>query len=426
MAGRDGGNEGLVTARDAKKLVLPWQPVFDKIAAAFMVAAIQGVSDLANMIIELQENQHPAASTLRRWVAEMALVIDVGREKYQLNGKGSACSVLASREHVEGLLAKLAHIADKNNKTGYLKGYNHSVVWILREMYKLGYSKMDVVQAVGHAIRMWIQAQEPSVRKKNADRTKESFLSEAELAELRKEVGDDFRDFTLAQYALNIWLCGYSVTKIKERVEYFLEAERKARETEAGLEEVFEESRWLEFAENQGILLETDNERLGRWIIKNRNWKVVIIRHPARKNVVILTRGEIDLSLLATVLILLEGHAQKDQEHGRWYYDDRINAILNGTVGHHVPATQLTNDQLIELVDLLVLGFRRYQGQAINDLADRLIGTVRKRQIERRLVRWTLAKTLSPRMKDTILDGEQVKLRPAKSQGKRRENAGKH
>jgi len=353
--------------------VLPHRPVFDKIAALAIVVA-EKFGNITKQIIkefplEFREDQHPSNATWQRWEREGKLVIDVGHQKYQLLEKGSASTVMVSTLDISSpVLLRLAEIADKNNRTGYLKESSHSVVWILREMYKLGYQKLDVVRGVLDVISMWLLTEECLADESKQTRSGSSFFEEPALTDFIKALTKNkpreeayYADFTIGQYAINLWLVTDDTPeKIIEKCNFFLEAESRARAEEANLDKIFDATPKVKFADGRGVLLHTCNEMLGRWCLKHKNYSIVAVRtRPNEGNVVILTRGsqnQINLRWLAGVLVLLEHHAQRDQRRGRWFYDERINALLNGTVGHHVPATKIGDDNLVGLISLLVFG----------------------------------------------------------------------
>ncbi|OIO39752.1 MAG: hypothetical protein AUJ72_00090 [Candidatus Omnitrophica bacterium CG1_02_46_14] len=382
-----------VSARETKKIVLPKHPVFDKIVAAYIIAYLQGKPlGLSEIELEFREDQHPTQQTWKCWADEETYVVDVGTEKYQLLGKGSATCAVASREGIfknNRILAELAKITDKNNETGYLKGYRCSIVYILREMYKMSYSRTDVVLAVADAIHAWVRAQEPKVRETLKSRTRENLESENAIRGLLDRSGRGFEDFTVSRYIRDMWLTGYSVVDIIQKASFFLDANKQAREENRGMADVWEKTAKYLFANGQAVSFRTGDERLARWVLSNAHnfktkqpFQLLLVRRqvsdPRDRNVTILTKSsDINLKALAAFLYTLEFHAQKNQEHGRWFYDDRINAMLNGTVGHGVPATRLSDKQLQTLIEVLVFKTRQLSDSlSVEDQVDNLVDAV--------------------------------------------------
>lgn len=378
-----------ILAAEAQKIVLPARPVFDKIVAAYLICWLQRRTNGLNaggIEIEFREDQHPTPQTWERWRNELAYVLDVGTEKYQLKEKGSATQVLADREEAitaHPIMQRLVEITVENNETGYLKQYKHSVVWILREMYKLDkYSKREIVEHVGRMIHRRIKAQEIINDDRCGDRTEETFRACAELRDLIEEIGTGFEPFTLSRYALDLWIYGYSANKIREEVAYFLEAEQLGKEKAENCGSEFYACEHREFGWKRAVCVRTNDDNIGRWVLNNLPYDIVMIRRdksdPRNRNVVVLTRGgkeKINLAPLADLLVWLEGHAQKDQVAGRWYYDERINALLNGTVGHGVPATFLTDACLIRLLEHFLFEFRRKSDDELMKLAKEIANT---------------------------------------------------
>jgi hypothetical protein len=114
------------------------------------------------------------------------------------------------------------------------------------------------------------------------------------------------------------------------------------------------------------------------------------------------------LRWLAGAMILLEGHAQRDQVRGRWYFDPRYNALLNGTLCHGVPATHLDDGNLTYLIELLVLDSERIGGEQVDQLVDRAVSILpgsRRNHVDKRCLKSVLTKRLRTDLLGIVLDG---------------------
>ena len=426
-----------VTPKETKVLVLPARPTFDKIVAAWLVAFIRGLYlGIDQFEIELRQDQHPRDSTWERWGEVFAYVIDVGREKYQILKKESATAVVAEREGLveineKGiikatldeyrLIAKLVEITNHNNETGGLKQFGHSVVWILREAYKIGKNRKNVVGRVFRVVSEWYRAQDKLERNQhiNPDRTDEALLAEEGLQGVLNRSDRDFRDFTVARYIRDMWHNGRDIENIIARATWFLDVEKEARETNANLGPVFKAAPKREFAKGKGLVIVSGDERLGRWIFKNRQFQTLLIRTETasekNRNMVILTSGsskQMNLRYVAAILIYLEGHAQMDQSMGRWFYDERINALLNGTKGYGVPTTFICDNWFVDLFELMVYNVLSLTKKGLRMFADDLIKETaearRGRKVDEKIVYQLLKGTADEDLVTRILAGERI------------------
>lgn len=377
-------------------VVGPKEWVFDKIVAAYLWLLRHRVSfsdERVNLLF--RENQHPSKELWRKWKADPGTVIlDLGMEKYQFMFAGSSTERVAELMKAEvepnGVLDRLIKITVQNNETGFLKkDYHESIVGLLRELYKLGkrkgYGRRDVVTAVGHLIDCWVRVQSGV----ELQRDEASLLAEPELEDLLRKTGKKFQDFTLSQYILHLWLLGYEVEDIKAKLEYFyrgkalLSAERALARVEF---EAMDGDYKRTFARGCAVELVTRNRFMANFVLnkakspEGRRFELVMVRrdteNEASRNVVFLARSsgkgkkaKLDLGYLAAVLIILEGHAQRNQSWGRWFYDGRIEGLFNGSDLHGVPCTRVPDKVLTLLTEVLVFYRTQFDlGRLMNDL----------------------------------------------------------
>lgn len=392
-----------IRAKDAKRLVFPARPTFDKMVGGFLVATAMGkVFELPPM--EFRSEQHPSPLDWDRWEKGQAYVIDVGAQKYQLQEKGSAAEIIISREpelKKNDVLLKLVKMTVDNNQTGFLKGIPQSIVWILREMYQDGHPVREVVEAVMDVVHCWVRVHESEQLNQplfSEARTIDSLRECSELKDILQRCASKtlVDEFSVGQYVANMWCCGYSTDLIKLRANWFLDANRVAKLRKEGLGKVWDQAdkRFFAFdgqSATRAVFIRTIEEGLAGWAIKNitragKPIQLVMVRRfrhdPRERNVAILTNATCrpNLSALAEALILVEGHAQENKS-GAWYFDTRINALLNGTSGFGAPATFLSDELLINLVEVLV--YKRGD-LFLDDQVEALIGDLIEAQPEGR------------------------------------------
>lgn len=385
--------------RSSGKVIIvgPREWVFDKLVASYLWIMFHlGELNFENVEFVFRKNQHPAKKLWELWKNLVrCLILDLGMEKYQFLFAGSStervAEMIRAKGEPGGILDQLIQITVENNQTGYLKhGHHDSVVGLLRELYKLGkragYGRRDVAIAVLQLIHAWVRAK---AMVGHHQRDEASLFVEPQLAELLKKTGKKFQDFTLSQYVLHLWVLGYEVEEIQSRLDYFYRGKELVAEIRRNLPKEFEamdRDHKRVFAHGRAILLVTANRFLAGWVLnKARNrqgrlFDLVMVRRESddknNRNVVFLARtpggnkkSELDLGYLGALLIILEGHSQRNLEWGRWYYDGRIEGLFNGTDLHGVPCTQLSDELLTLLVDILVFYRQEFNlGRLMKDL----------------------------------------------------------
>mgnify|MGYP001604234755 CR=1 FL=1 len=139
-------------------VVLVREPQLDKIAGKVVLERFLGYALPVTSFWPL--NEEPGDAIFQQWIDDNIIPIDLGRDKYHNRGTRSALeSIITDYEIPAGrALGELLVMVNKNNLTGYLKGFYGSITWTLRELYKLGRSQQEVVTAVSHGINTFLDA----------------------------------------------------------------------------------------------------------------------------------------------------------------------------------------------------------------------------------------------------------------------------
>ncbi len=382
-----------VSAMDAKFIVVPKWPTFDKMAAAWLVGEI---SEKVSIPIVTRAGQRIADATWQNWSDSGAYVLDLACQKYQRQGDGSTTATVMRVEGATGkVYEKLVALTNKNNETGCLKNGPHPIAKIMREAYELpGTQEGWVISSVMDVINMWELAQTMKKRQGTIDDFIEDPGNQETIESLQKnadgkrafDLNELFNEFSVGQYAYNLWVIGEDQRMIQTKVWVWLNLEMQIRQEWLKLPDLYELEVKREFAQGKAIMVRTNSRKLPTWMWhqakaeKGQRFQLIVTRRdksdPRKRNAAILAGGKkLDLSGLANVLYLLEGHAHFD---GFWYHQfggqkSQANFLLNGTPERAVPATWLSDDQLVTLTESLVFKTKKLSQTQAEALADELI-----------------------------------------------------
>lgn len=329
-------------------IFLPNQPPIDKIAAVAVVDMY--VQPGIQVVGFWKTNQDPSEAQMAEWEERRILPIDIGSGKYHSVGSGSALERIVEllRIETDKTLDRLITIINNNNRTGYLKGGGHAISWILREAYKLGEDIGEVVDRSRHVVKLWLETSGVSCP------------CGAELddrcGKLWDRVCENRSTFSLAEYLHNMKIAGVPASEIYERAIFFHAIEERARKEQRCAREMLSEPTnyrafLLEQASCRGVSITTDNPYVAREVFRVMPNTCVVVCRSSKGNVDILTRG-LDMESVAEAL--------KRDEPDRWFYDIRIQGILNGTLSlSEVPATGKSVADIECLVRMLARRARR-------------------------------------------------------------------
>ena len=326
-------------------VVLVREPQFDKIAAKVALERFLGYP--LPVVSFWPLNEEPDDATFQQWIDSNIVPIDLGRDKYHGRGTGSALeSIMVDYEIPrDSALQELLEMVNKNNLTGYLKGFYGSITWTLRELYKLGKNPQEVIDAVSEVIDAFLDAAEKPAQP-------------GEVAILERLVGglvgkdflkSNFSPFTIPRYMRDMWRLGVPVEEIIRRAQYFADGWQNAQRMRKQAQDEllnshghgFEVFLNFELGPGRGGLVKTDSPYISRELVKK--FLLVAIKN-SEGNVRIQTTGGKHLRLGALCREL------EKLEPGRWFHDPRLPACFNGSRQYLVPPTGLAYDQLVELV----------------------------------------------------------------------------
>ena len=382
-----------ITAEEAKFIVVPKWPTIDKVIAAWLVME----KAHKHLPVVSQANQRITDNTWKRWSEGGAYVLDLATQKYQRQDDGSTSQTVARSENLtDPITQELVRLTCQNNQTGGLKQCPHAIAKIMREAYELdGVGESEVINSVMEALDAWAHGS-AKIEGHNYARTLNLFVEKnpdiVEVLTLNADGQKAFKEehvfgeFSVGQLAVNLWLNKTAPEIIKAKVNWWLELEKRIRQEWLALPGFYEEAKKHEFAHGRAIVIRTNSRKMAGWMWKKatnsegRKFQLIVTRRdksdPRKRNVAILAGGKkLDLQGLANVLYLLEGHAHYN---GFWYHQlgegkSQANFLLNGTPERAVPATWLTDDQLVTLIELLVFNAKKLNQTQAETMADELI-----------------------------------------------------
>lgn len=167
-----------VMPREIKGFVIPVRPTIDKLMALWV--ALRAIKkNLSEVRIISYSSSNPRDKFLLEKQKEGFYLIDVGPNKYQLRGTGSAVETICRDfEVTDQKILSLVAIANRNNQTGCLKLYNPScqsegevwkvngvdfptrklnwsAVWLIRDAYKVGIDVNAIIQHIFRLLDTW-------------------------------------------------------------------------------------------------------------------------------------------------------------------------------------------------------------------------------------------------------------------------------
>ena len=281
------------------------------------------------------------------------VLIDIGSNKYHNRYLPSAAEVTAvdyglkltfPEERLLHMLAKNngylvrdkdGELVGDNQHGGYLKGYPYSIVWILRELYKLGYDPLEVIHQTSHVINTWLDVEERKVEVYHRDFPPYGPVAEA-IEETKK---GNFAPFTVSRYIRDLFQTDVVAAKIEEMADYWITGWYTAKERIREAAEKFKTMPKPTFFTKSRIcclLLDTSCPYLAREAVNH--YKIVVIHNPKTGHVLIKSR-KMDLSQLGSWL--------KSLEPDRWFYDWLLGAVMNGSLTYpEEQPTTLPRDEI--------------------------------------------------------------------------------
>lgn len=320
---------------------MPERPTFDKICALFILMEAEGLVYLSDMkLYSVSDDNDP---TVRRLEKEGYYLLDVGKNKYQRRGTGSAVETVCRDFNVtDPILLSFVEVANRNNASGYLKAFPHSVVYLLREAYKVGEKPVEVIERVLIVLDAHLRAKRTPKRKWEGP--------PKEVAGLLEKVGKNYDPFTLSRFIREAWIAGFEVGEIKQEIEWWLRLEAYVQGRQKFEKRKAEEIKRLEFTflnTLSGCWVNSDDTMLAR-ALWPQGYSVVVVKR-STGNVAILTRKQdhLDVSRLCE---FLNTHDREQQGKDVWVYDPNIQACLNGSHGWRMPRTRLSQAEIIAAI----------------------------------------------------------------------------
>lgn len=274
--------------------------------------------------------------------------IDV-RVKYNKRGYGSALEGLVyenrSVSTVPGML-RLVELFNKNNKTGYLKGYPFSLVWLIREMPRLPHNvssrewRLEIVKLFWTVCEVYFMAAE---------------RDQASVAAMENP-------FTITEYSQLLDICTYlEDSRLTEFAEFFERAEYREDKAQDRAESITPSKvftvRRMAGGDVAGHFIETDDDRVPRrYLHSHAEVSVLLTRKPKSGNYALFVRGTQNLKHLLGVL--------QRREPGLWDIPESgSQMLLNGSSTRAKKGSTQTPSQLIQLIQENVRFQTRSEGR---------------------------------------------------------------
>jgi hypothetical protein len=351
MMGEKNKFKGVVLPGDPNK---GGGPTFDKVAAYYLFLTANGLRD-ENLSVEFYGSSEPKDNRVKELVEQGFFPIDVAGYKYQQQKKGSAAEVVALRFKLtnDPRVDELVIICNNNNKTGYLKGFAQSLVWALREAYKVERDPRLVVRQTLVAVDVFFQLYGKS--KDDPSWKKRSWKEEKGLFKTLENIPPQLKDynlFTLSWLVRGMFELGYPMKAVRDTALWWLRvfnAAEKAKAKAVGqLDQKFR--REFEVKGLSGCAIYTDDQQLGRLLIREQGYAVVVIVRSSG-NVAILTNETLRPNMAEVAKIL---NREDSKIHGRevWFFDPnkRMQCVLNGSVNWAQQPTSLTLDGITKII----------------------------------------------------------------------------
>lgn len=328
-----------MTSGKWRKAILPGNPVFDKIAAlCVLIEYVTGQLMWPKDGFAIQywrSNDNPSADTQRVWDEEGSFVIDVGAKKYHARGLGSAVRGtvvdldlnITNRKDLQWLV----ETADRNNETGYLKGFSarHNMPYLIRELHKPGsFVSADVaVEAAAHVIFTELRYRQMKAAG-NFPRTADG-LAAVQLPQV--PASND--PFTLGRYKVQMFCLGAELSEIEGRLKFWLDAKSRAEKADVrAAEQAEDKAEIIAFGNNRTLAtIRTDDDRLARALFTGSHPPSLIVCQRRNGCVQILSnRNHQGNPRFRKSMEQLTAELQKSDKAG-WFFDPRICAVMNGT-----------------------------------------------------------------------------------------------
>ncbi len=279
------------------------------------------------------------------------------------------------------LLALLPQVI-LNTQTGYLKKYQRqgSIVWLLRELYKIGRDQFEVLEQVIKVIQTEVE-----VFKRKDEENWKKIKKDKSIRKLLNRFGAakyGYGEFTILSHVRNLAWLGYTVDNILTEIEYWLHAldeveeaieKKKAQALAVANTGVVFQTRhglglWVKCDDMQiarwlwkiGLVRELGNANLfvdgsmGSWLrlvgFKPRKYNIIVVKR-STGNTAILTRRQSNLNLEHLSYTLNNIDRIRSKNNGpRWIVNEKEAQILNGSPNWRAPRTRVRRNELIKLI----------------------------------------------------------------------------
>lgn len=337
----------MVWTREVEGIVMPPSPTFDKCAGLYFLLGILKV-DLDEVPIEFIGSSNPRDRDIRRLVKKGYYPLDVGENKYHSrrfrSGFETVCFDFDLDTSFDTPMVDLLHLVGKNNRTGNLKAHKFSLVWALREAYKVERDQKLVIRKVMAFISAYLRAHNGKKVRRWDDignfKSLDSVMESIDYGET------GFHLFTLPWLVRTRFILGDKIGEIRDEANWWLRvfnatgrAEEQTELDFVTLQEWISEE--FEVCGQKSVSVESDDQRVGRLCFR-RGFGVVIIKRTSGNVAVLSKKGMFDMGEVAEVL--------DGREPECWHFDSRIQACLNGTPSWHRDPTELHLDEISKIV----------------------------------------------------------------------------
>ncbi|MEK9177386.1 MAG: hypothetical protein AAB923_03755 [Patescibacteria group bacterium] len=272
------------------------------------------------------------------WLKRDEFPIDLGKWKYHGHA-GSASEFVAQKFGLKPSRAEqeLVNLVNRNNKSGCLKELFASVVWLLRDLYEVGYQPIEVIDRVSRVIDAWLAVYEDDVIAHRSG--KGVWDSYPQYQELRSgKTGP----LTLANFFENLWRLEADRSYAEAEMDWWFVGYCKVRDEQDRGKHELPATSLHEFTAGDlaCAAIRTGNKFIIRAATKL--YDLVVVMNPDG-HAAIMSNGK-DLTGLANEL-------ERREPTACWHWQRNQGVLVNGGLIYRgAPATSLAYMELVKLV----------------------------------------------------------------------------
>jgi len=326
----------------ATTFLVPQSLTWDKLCALFIhMWAADGAMPPAALLNHLKVRGHRICFQDEGDVPEDCVDVDV-IEPYNRDQRiGSATEKAVDMYGLDDLpgASRLIELMNANNRTGYLKESDHSLVALIRELNKVGTAHPSIERRLHDVAMLWIAV-------------RVYFLASDIEPESVARLSNPFTVKNMVLLMGKIGVADQAIIAFQAHLDNAFaktdNATNKAQEKALSIQPVCRFAVKVKDRLGQhvaGHVIQTDDTRVPAQYMREHLEVCVLVNLRRSGNVAIMCRGEQDFTLLFEAL---EG-----RDPGRWYLfqkQGRSPMVLNGSTSRSAPPTQISLSELVTMI----------------------------------------------------------------------------